>query len=62
MYSRIGNDGNWTKDHHYTSTRFQFGTDANERLGFSLYKQAWNIKLTHRSDKKGGVRPVRDNY
>ena len=62
MYSRIGNDGYWTKDHHYTSTRFQFGTDANERLGFSLYEQAWNIKLTHRSDKKGGVRPVRDNY
>lgn len=57
MYSRIGNDGNWTLDNHFSRTSFQFDTG---RPGFAVTKNSAILHLLHQNRESGGVRCVKD--
>lgn len=61
MFSRIGNDGNWTLSNHFSRTRFQF---TNSRPGFSVSQNNDVLYLTHANAggdfQSGGVRCVKD--
>lgn len=58
MLSRIGNDGHWTLNNHFSRTRFQFDSD---RPGFSVkVNDGFLLYLLHGNTEKGGVRCVKD--
>ncbi|WP_417008096.1 hypothetical protein, partial [Alistipes putredinis] len=57
MHSRIGNDGNWTLNNHFSRTRFQFGSN---RPGFSVSQGNSVLYLLTGTGNYGGVRCVKD--
>ena len=57
MHSRIGNDGNWTLNNHFSRTRFQFDSG---RPGFSVSQNNGVLYLLSGTGNYGGVRCVKD--